>query len=426
MTNSRTELEEALVAALLISPSELLANAAAVDPQFFREPKLQDVVLALFELAVEGQEMSIANVSAKSGALESTLYEMTMRNSVGAVAILSRALTEFNIRELYDELRRSKEDDAFEILERIGRAHRTMQRMVDVHATKPKAAILAEFRKYCEDGLNQSILRHVPTPFPTLSNWTHDGWPLGNITFVGGGPGAGKTSFAILTAMHAAKCGVQTSYLQGEMPMNEILERAQGIDQRIVIDEISRGRKLMETAEFIEKFERLPLEVHNTFERTAEQLNARCAEAIDGGSKLIVVDYLQIFTEKSDPKKEFSQIKAISENCRKSALQRSVHYVILSSLNRIEAGQKRLTLNSFYGGSQLGHDCAIGIILHSDDEDDEIDVRTRRVHVDVVKNRQGQRGVIDLLYDLPSQQMVEDAGIEVPDRRYERTDGDSF
>ena len=60
MTNSRTELEEALVAALLISPSELLANAAAVDPQFFREPKLQDVVLALFELAVEGQEMSIA------------------------------------------------------------------------------------------------------------------------------------------------------------------------------------------------------------------------------------------------------------------------------------------------------------------------------------------------------------------------------
>ena len=407
--NNRTDLEEALVAALLISPSDLLPHAASVDPEFFREPKLRGIVLAMFELSMEGQPLTLVNIAAIAGCMESALLEMTITRSAGSIPVLARKLTEFNIQEVYANLKQSKEDQPFEILGRVSQAHRTMQRMVDVHHTKPKAAYLAEFRKYCEDGLNESTLRKVPTPFPTLSRWCHGGWPLGNITFLGGGPGAGKTSFAILAAMHAAKSNVKTSYIQAEMPMNEILERAQGIDQRLVIDDISRGIELMNTARFIEKFERLPIEVHSTFERTAEQLNATCAEAIDSGSKLIVVDYLQIFTDKTDPKKEFSQIKAISENCRKSSLQRNVHYLILSSLNRLEAGQKVITLNSFYGGSQLGHDCAIGIIMHSDDSEDQISAETRRVHVDVVKNRQGMRGKFDILYHLPSQQMQEEA-----------------
>jgi hypothetical protein len=210
------------------------------------------------------------------------------------------------------------------------------------------------------------------------------------------------------------------------MPVNEIFARLNGQFSNIPVDELEAGKHLEDAYKFCEQMKFLKYEVQFDFNRNVASLVAGIKAAINEGAKMILVDYLQVFVDKNGrAQDEFAKIKALSEAIRRLTLVNNVHILAASSLNRLEAGAQRLTLNSFYGGSQLGHDCYTAMIL-TDTENGMPDEKIRTVNCEIVKNRGGYTGSFAVRYNLPTQDMVEEsgAGIVGAARDYNERNGD--
>jgi replicative DNA helicase len=237
----------------------------------------------------------------------------------------------------------------------------------------------------------------------------HGGFEPGGFTLLGGTPGTGKTSLMLSLALHAATKGIKVAFIEGEMTAPEILERLNGIATGAAIAEIRRGIRYEElSSDFLSRFHTLPFEIVPLYDRTLETLTDEIRAQAHSGAKLVFVDYLQVFTSKTKAADEFFDIKKTSEKLRALALQHGIHLFVATALNRTERQAERLTLNSFYGSSGLGHDCSIGLILSGEQSDEsELFEPIRSVKLQVVKNRSGVRGELALKFHLHSQRFEE-------------------
>jgi len=201
------------------------------------------------------------------------------------------------------------------------------------------------------------------------------------------------------------------------MPSNEIYERANGIMTGADIDEIRSGREFEALSrETIAQLFELPFELVELYNRDPNAARAEIEAAAERGAGLIVLDYLQVFSGRArEASDDFHRVKVFSESLREVALRHKVQLLVLSSLNRSET-QDRLSLNSFYGSSGLGHDASVAMLLAGEQSDhSELISKQRSVTLKVVKNRTGARGQIELTYHLASQRMEEAAAAPEPD-----------
>lgn len=193
------------------------------------------------------------------------------------------------------------------------------------------------------------------------------------------------------------------------MPPNELFERLNGIRTGLDINVIRQGKNFSAASrEFISEMYKLPFEPVIISERTLSNLVDAVRTEIHDGSKLIFIDYLQVFAQKSGRTSEFEGIKIASETLRGLSLRHQVHICAASAFNRNESTQDRPTLNSLYGSSGLGHDATVAMIVYGEQNDvPELLTPLRNVVLGVVKNRGGARGTISLKYHLDSQRMEE-------------------
>lgn len=411
MTEEKTILEKEIIGAILNRPKQLHSLRRALVLDAFSIPFHRKVMQAILECVDNGHEVNYINV-VNTGKLTSgeSVSLAEIGEEPGDLRLLSRRLTEHVLQEKYTDLKGflSEERDPFEVLDEIKRVENEATALIGRNTRRDKQDILTSYLDYILGNAKDGVKR-IPTGVPTLDRMLSGGLAQGDISFVGGTPGSGKTSFMLSIALHAAQEGFKTGFIEGEMTSNEIMERLNGISTGHDIDKIRSGRDCDNvTTGFVSDLFNLPLEIMPCYERTIEVLTSRVREAVHEGCRLIFVDYLQVFTPKGKAEDEYSQIKKLSETLRQIALQNGVHLCVASSLNRSEAGQRQLTLNSYYGSSQLGHDCAVGMLLSGDQNDDqELENRQRIITVQVVKNRSGARGPVRLKFHLSSQRMEE-------------------
>ena len=187
-------------------------------------------------------------------------------------------------------------------------------------------------------------------------------------------------------------------------------ERLNGLWTGEDIDTIRTGKEFDRLSEtFMSELVTLPLHIVPAFDRDPYSLSSLIDFWANEGAKLIVADYLQVFAGKGrQANDEFYNIKKVSESLRGRALRHNIHLLVLSALNRNEARSDRLTLNSFYGSSGLGHDCSVAMLLTGEQQDKhEMIKREREVTLSVVKNRGGIRGDIYLNFHLSNQRIEE-------------------
>lgn len=303
----------------------------------------------------------------------------------------------------YDET-----EDIFDLYDRHTKFNNYLTSTLNKHRRKDKATLLAGFVEYLQKNQRDGVQR-IPTPWLSLTKMLKGGLEYGGYSLIGGIPGTGKTSFMLSLAHHAATNGVRTSFIEGEMTGNEILERLNGIATGSDIQLIREGSLYKTLSQgFITNLHSLPFELVIASERTLTALVETIKYEIYSGSNLIIVDYLQVFSAKSTADKEFQEIKRTSETLRQLALQNNVHLCVASALNRREPDTGRLTLTHLYGSSGLGHDASVVMMLSAKQQDiQELVSPVRTTTLGVVKNRNGARGDITLTYHLDSQRMDE-------------------
>ncbi len=82
----------------------------------------------------------------------------------------------------------------------------------------------------------------VPTGFPSLDRVLGGGLRRQDLTVLAGDVGSGKSALALGVAIRAARAGVPTLYLSGEMGPDRVMERALALEGKAAVDDLRQGR----------------------------------------------------------------------------------------------------------------------------------------------------------------------------------------
>ena len=398
LLDERRALERAIVATILSDPTQFPHVAAKVRPEYFADRLCRRIFEAQDELYQENIEPGTANLM-HSGKLShedfSELVAVTLEEDRYNLHMLAVRLCEMEARHRLKAGMKAagEQNDVFKTLS-----------IVHEGLVAAESVIQGAIRQSKLERINEVLVRAserasgkrkpFETGFHTLDSMLSGGLSEGGLSFLGGYAGEGKTSFAIAIAVHLARQGVKAEFLEGEMPEDELHDRAMKLDED--------GKHDLVT--WLKEYERLPFEFVTLSDRDPGQLLAAVEYAVVNGARFVVVDYLQAFAQmQTETDRHFLSIKNLSSQLRALILRHAgkgtmIHVMAMSNLNRTEAGSGRPGLTSLYGSSGLSHDCTEALMIYSDNcastRIQETRTGHRAVIVEIVKARNGQRGPV--------------------------------
>lgn len=272
-------------------------------------------------------------------------------------------------------------------------------------------AHLERYREYVDQN-HRGDVKQVPTGFTGLDAATQGGPCYGELVLLGGQPRTGKTSLVCNMSLSTLSRSIATGFIEGEMKAEDIFVRLNAIwsgkEKQVVrsgaeyatVNMLFEQWMLDKPFHFIEATDRTrnPRDLRQMIERMARD-----------GCKVIFLDYLQCFRERSSRISEYESVSGLVSMLRGMALRLNVVLFVLASLNRdVDAKTGRATLSSFRGSGELEYNASTALLLHRRSEDNEELLNdTRRIELEVVKNREGIEGVVNIDFHLPTQRMVE-------------------
>lgn len=141
-------------------------------------------------------------------------------------------------------------------------------------------------------------LTGVDTGFPTLNQLTY-GWQPGHLIVLAATTSAGKSTFAINTAVAAAKGGLRVILFSLEMSRDEIEQRLLASVSGVMHSRILEGSinpiEWAQISSAIETMHGLPLAIVDDPMQTVPDIRRQCRLwQQDGGIDLVIVDYVQL------------------------------------------------------------------------------------------------------------------------------------
>lgn len=193
---------------------------------------------------------------------------------------------------------------------------------------------------------NKGAVTGVDTGFVDLNRHTL-GWQRGNLIFIGARPSIGKTTFAINSAVAAARLGKKIAYFSMEMTREElefrILSSLSGVGLTRILNgalgggDASRpgsdfdkiGRAMEEMAELPLYIDDQPARTFMDIRSTLRQLEAE--EGLDGAW----IDYAQLFRGSLGPRATRNeQLTDISNNLKALSRELRIPIAVLSQIAR--------------------------------------------------------------------------------------------
>lgn len=177
----------------------------------------------------------------------------------------------------------------------------------------------------------------VPTGYPSL-NALLSGWQRSDLIIVAARPSMGKTSFALGSALAAAKEGHRVGVLSLEMSRRQLGIRLFGMGAPLDVHALKSGslnsQGWWHLANAAQHLETLPLWIDDSSVVTVEQVAAKARHLkVMAGLDLLVVDYLQLLQL---PHTESRQ-QGVAEASRKLKLlakELDIPVIVLSQLSR--------------------------------------------------------------------------------------------
>lgn len=253
----------------------------------------------------------------------------------------------------------------------------------------------------------------IPTPWPTLnSEYLSGGWRGGEVYFLAGAPGTGKTAAMQVIADHCARTGHTTLVFSLEMARTDLARRTMSTAGRIAMPEVMRPDLRMRResydaagAALADIGDRLLIVDQPGLTSTQVREQARLYVRRHGVS-VILLDYAQL-VKATDPRlSERERIEHVCEELKLLARELHVPVVALAQPNRNAAMQgRRLAMTDLHGSGAMDRVAAMIILLNR--VEDEPSIPATCVDFDIDKNRYGRTGQIRMLADLAHQRFEE-------------------
>src|SRR5919112_1078538 len=246
----------------------------------------------------------------------------------------------------------------------------------------------------------------VPTGHRELDEITA-GLQPSSLVIVGARPGAGKTSFALGIAAHAAlEAHRPVLFFSLEMDHQEIAQRLLAAEAKVESTRLRNGRlqdadwnKLMHA---IGRMAEAPLYVDDNPMTSVLDIRAKARrlKASLGDLGLVVIDYMQLMTGRQKAENRQVEVSEISRGLKILARELQCPVVALSQLSRNleQRADKRPVLADLRESGSLEQDADVVMFLYRDKlyNRDSVDQGAAEVHV--AKHRSGPTGTFELVF----------------------------
>lgn len=228
-----------------------------------------------------------------------------------------------------------------------------------------------------EDMIVENVRKHrlgltvgIPTCIEKVDNFL-DGYFPGELYIIGGRPGMGKTTVALISAWECAKRGHPTAFMSLEMPAyqlkNKIISLETGLDYKDIKTGNLTDKELKIVLKAAEDLEKKPFYIYDKI-KTIEDIVAKTHEAVkELGVKIMFMDYIQRTT--SVQKLEARPLTVlITRELKSLAKDLYIPVVALSQLSRSVENRpnKRPRLSDLKESSSIEEDADIVVFLYRD------------------------------------------------------------
>ena len=226
----------------------------------------------------------------------------------------------------------------------------------------------------------------------------------GNLVVLASRPSMGKSSLGLNIATNVAKEGKVVAFFSLEMTKEELVQRVLFSEAKVTSGDARKGQlgaeKWSRVVEAASKVNNLPLYFDDAPVITVTDIRAKSRRLKSSkGLDLIIVDYLQLMQSSSGDNRQ-QEIAEISRNLKNLARELRVPILALSQLNRAAEARedKRPRLGDLRESGAIEQDADIVMMLYRDDYYNPGTEIPGVAEVNIVKNRSGQTGKVELFF----------------------------
>ena len=251
-----------------------------------------------------------------------------------------------------------------------------------------------------------------------------DGIPQNGYVVIGARPGVGKTSFALNLALHLHKHGKvdppSILFVSLEMSEEGLMKRVMSIisgvsHAKIKNETLSDEEKEKISSACLQQMDRLTnIHVLRKPALDVHELEGQIVRhKVEHGVEVVIVDYLQLLRYKGQMGFSYEVLSAISQYLYTIAQKHNVLIIGLVQLGREteRRGDKRPTIADLKGSGQFEQDADIIILLYREGlyKKNPTEEDLKKLEVIVAKNRHGRSGSAEIIFDLDTQRIEEEA-----------------
>lgn len=417
-----TELEQAVLGALMIEKDALTIVIDILKPESFYHEKHQKIYSAILDLFDCSEPVDILTVTQKlrtRGELEFVggayyITDLTTRISSAAnIETHARLISEHAIkRELISiatQIEREAYEDSTDVFELLNKTEQMLYQVSEANIRKN----YAEMRSILREALDELVARRnhedkltgVPSGFTELDRLT-SGWQRSDLIIIAARPGMGKTAFVVSAMRNAAvDFKMPVAIFSLEMSAVQLVNRLISAEAELDSEKIKKGN--LEEYEWqqlhhkIRKLETAPIFIDDTPGLSIRELRTKCRRLkAKNDIQMVIIDYLQLMTAEGGGKgsgNREQEIAAISRALKNLAKELNVPVIALSQLSRAvetRGGDKKPQLADLRESGAIEQDADMVIFLYRPEyykiDEDEMGNSLKGVgEVIIAKHRNG-------------------------------------
>jgi replicative DNA helicase len=352
-----TELEEAVLGAILIDSQSLNDTIDILNPEVFYSEAHVEIfrsIKQLFNSQKPIDILTVANDLKTRGVLDLVGgdYYLAMLSQ----KVSSSAHTEFHARliiqkhiqreliRVSNEIIKEAYDPSTDVLELLDHAEGKIFEIADGNLKKNFESaenLIVQAIKRIQDISKKDGLSGVASGFNAVDKVT-SGWQMSDLIIIAARPGMGKTAYVLSMARNIAVNNNQAVALFSlEMSSVQLITRMISSETGLSGEQLRKGT--LEPHEWqqlntrIKKLEKAPIYIDDTPALSVFDLRAKCRRLkAQFDIQIIIVDYLQLMTTGGDKNagNREQEISIISRSLKGLAKELNIPVIALSQLNR--------------------------------------------------------------------------------------------
>lgn len=416
------EAEEAVLGSLLTLPRMYDAVAPILIADDFYILRHRYIYEAIERIAKRGEEWDYLTVSNELLAMQRLQevggagYLLRLVNNTptsvhaGVYAnIVRRAAVRCRLLEFGDEVKALALSDETNAENLIAEVESRLMRVAPDQLQKSMVRLsdaISQAYDQIEAAVNGSQeLTGLPTGFTHLDSILRGAKP-GNLIYIGGRPGMGKSAWLACVALYLAKAGKRVVWWSGEMGELELALRFISMNVGIPTNRLSAGQIDLEVEwpraqEGMGRLKNLQIWFETTPGITPTALRAKLlAHKREFGIDMLIIDYIGLM-KAPDAGSRVQEVGSISRALKEMAREFNIPVYSAAQLNRKceDREDKRPRLSDLKESGDLEQDADVVVFLYRDEVYNEATESPNAAEVIIAKHRAGPTGAITLYFD---------------------------